>query len=630
MAESPIRTARTALWHFRNGGIDAVSKWRKRRSIPQATAAVSENVTTRRLSDQVLTELFPPLPVPQRQPVFADLRVGVILDEFSAMSFGFEWTVVPLTRAGWREELESVDFVFVESAWNGNSGDWKYQLTSTKGPSAEVAELLTECVTRGIRTVFWNKEDPPHFDDFLPVARLCDVVFTSDERLLPDYRRELSHDNVAVLPFAAQPAIHSPARPARGAAARDIAFAGMYFAHKYPERREQMDLLLGAAAAVSGRMGHGLEIFSRFLGDDDRYQFPGTLADRVVGSLPYSNLLTAYKHYKVFLNVNSVVDSPSMCARRIFEITAAGTSVVTTPSAATREFFPTDEIAQPETPEDAEWTLRALVRSKELRDRMVHKAQRRIWEQHTYSHRAMTVMDALDIEYAPPFPTSVSAVVSTNRPDHLGEILSTHARQVHPDRELVLVAHGFDVPADLEARARDAGVENLTIVTVGADQPLGVCLNSGIAASAGEVIAKMDDDDIYGDHYLADQLAALRYSNADLVGKQAHYLYLQARDVVICRFPEREHRYTDLVMGPTLVARKEILKEFRFAERTLGEDTELQQRLVASGARIYSSDRFNFVQVRAGHSHTWTVDDHLLLANGDVHSFGFALNHYCF
>ncbi|RBP62931.1 spore maturation protein CgeB [Brevibacterium sanguinis] len=630
MAESPIRTARTALWHFRNGGIDAVSKWRKRRSIQQATAAVSEKVTAGRLADQVLTELFPALPLPQRRPVFADVRVGVILDEFSAMSFGFEWTAVPLTRTGWREELESVDFVFVESAWNGNSGDWKYQLTSTRGPSAEVVELLSDCRSRGIRTVFWNKEDPPHFDDFLPVARLCDVVFTSDERLLPDYRRELGHANVAVLPFAAQPAIHSPARPAKGAAARDIAFAGMYFAHKYPERREQMDLLLGAAEAVSGRMEHGLEIFSRFLGDDARYQFPDSLADRVVGSLPYSHLLTAYKHYKVFLNVNSVVDSPSMCARRIFEITAAGTSVVTTPSAATSEFFPTDEVAQPETREDAEWTLRALVRSKELRDRMVHKAQRRIWQQHTYSHRAMTVMDALDIEYAPPFPTSVSAVVSTNRPDHLGGILSTHARQVHPDRELVLVAHGFDVPADLEARAKDAGVENLTVVTVDAEQPLGECLNRGIAIASGEVIAKMDDDDIYGDQYLSDQLAAMRYSNADLVGKQAHYLHLQAHDVVICRFPEREHRYTDLVMGPTLMARKETLEEFPFAARTLGEDTELQQRLVTSGARIYSADRFNFVQVRAGHSHTWSVDDHLLLANGDVHSFGFAPSHYCF
>src|SRR5699024_11216922 len=102
-------------------------------------------------------------------------------------------------------------------------------------------------------------------------------------RLVPAYVRRLGHDPVAASPFAAQPAIPSPARPTHNHAARDIAFAGMYFAHKFPERREQMDLLLGAAAKVSPRMEYGLEIFSRFLGKDERYQFPSGLDDRVIG-----------------------------------------------------------------------------------------------------------------------------------------------------------------------------------------------------------------------------------------------------------------------------------------------------------------------------------------------------------
>ena len=544
--------------------------------------------------------------------------------------FGYEWDLVPFEQDSWRSQLDGLDFVFVESAWNGNGGEWQYQLTGASGIKPNAVALLEECKRKGLPVVFWNKEDPPHFDDFLPLARLCDVVFTTDVRLVAQYQAELGHDRVGVLPFAAQPAIHSPARPSRNFAARDIAFAGMYFAHKFPERREQMDLLLGAAANVSGRMAHGLEIFSRFLGNDERYQFPGRLANHVVGSLPYRNLLTAYKHYKVFLNVNSVIDSPSMCARRIFEITATGTPVVTTPSAATRAFFPQDEVPQPATEEDAEWTLRAFVKSRELRDRTVHKAQRRIWREHTYSHRAMTVMDSLDVEFEDPSNASVSAVVSTNRPNHLANILHAHSQQVAVDKQLVLVAHGFTIPPDIATRAKDAGIDDLEIVRVDASKSLGSCLNRGIAAADGEVIAKMDDDDLYGQHYLSDQLAALRFSGAELVGKQAHYLYLRNRNIVMCRFPEREHRYTDLVMGPTLVARRDLLLENPFAERTLGEDTELQRRIVADGGRIYSADRFNFVQVRGSHSHTWRVDDDLLLANSEVHSFGFAAKHYFF
>ena len=627
MPQSPLHTLRTGLWHLRKGGPTQFLKWRRRKNVPCGAADAQ---TTDRLTVDNLLKVFPSAPRIGRLPVFDYLTVGTILDEFSAESFGYEWDTVPLDRNGWSTQLDSVDFVFIESAWNGNQGDWKFKLTGTAGPSPEVTDLLAECRRRGIPTVFWNKEDPPHFDDFLPLAKMFDVVFTSDVRLVHKYKERLGHDRIAPLAFAAQPAIHSPVRPAKNFAARDIAFAGMYFTHKFPERRAQMDLLLGAADKVSPRMEQGLEIFSRFLGDDERYQFPGSLADRVVGSLPYRNLLTAYKNYKVFLNVNSVVDSPSMCARRIFEITAAGTPVISTPSEATKRFFPPSELPQPETQEEAELALRSYVRSSELRDRTVHLAQRRIWKEHTYTHRAMSIMDSIGIDYQNPIRQSVSVVVSTNRPEHLGRVLETYAAQLLQNRELIVVQHGFESSAELRSRASELGIESLTLLEASSSESLGACLNRGIDAASGDVIAKMDDDDIYGEHYLSDQLAALRYSNAELVGKQAHYLHLRNRDIVMCRFPEREHRYTDIVMGPTLMGRKELFRRFPFANRTLGEDTDLQHRIVADGARIYSADRFNFVQIRDSHSHTWDVDDGLLLANSNVHSFGFSPGHYCF
>ena len=48
-----------------------------------------------------------------------------------------------------------------------------------------------------------------------------------------------------------------------------------------------------------------------------------------------------------------------------------------------------------EHPQEAEHTIRALVRSPELRDRATHLAQRRIWSQHTYAHRAAQVLEAV-------------------------------------------------------------------------------------------------------------------------------------------------------------------------------------------------------------------------------------------
>lgn len=621
-----LALARTALWHLRKGGPAQVRVWWRRHRVsaqPSAQAPSGSALT--------LTEQFPAATLRPRTPVFDAVRVGTILDEFSQFAFAAEWDLVPLKRRGWSEQLDTLDFVFVESAWNGNGGQWQYQLTGASGVKDDVRRLLAECRQRGIPTVFWNKEDPPHYADFLEAAGLFDVVFTSDVRLLEQYRTDLGHDRVAPLSFAAQPAIHNPERLPAGQHSRDVAFAGMYFAHRHPERREQMEWLLGGAADVSPKMDRGLEIFSRQHGGDARYQFPPPLDQHVLGSLPYENMLTAYKAFKTFLNVNSVTDSPSMCARRIFEISASGTPVVSAPSAGTAAFFPVDEVLQPQTREEAGLALRALVRSPELRDRTVHLAQRRIWKEHTYSHRAMTIMDSVGVEYSDPIARSASMLVSTNRPAQLDHVLETAARQNYAQLELVLLAHGFELQeTDVRAKAAHLGIEHLILLKATTAKTLGECLNLTISASSGDVLLKMDDDDIYGEHYVSDQLAALRYSAADMVGKQAHYLYLTGSKLVMRRFAEREHRFTDLVMGPTMTAARRVFEELQFARLPRGEDTNLQQRLVADGGTIYSADRFNFVQVRTDHVHTWQVDDALLLANSDVHAFDYAPGHYFF
>src|SRR5699024_6909598 len=98
-----MHTLRTAFWHWRKGGFTQLSKWKHRQAIAQATAESSHRIATGSLSNEVLAELFPPMPIPQRAPVFQDCHVGVILDEFSAQSFSFEWSTTELTRANWRE-----------------------------------------------------------------------------------------------------------------------------------------------------------------------------------------------------------------------------------------------------------------------------------------------------------------------------------------------------------------------------------------------------------------------------------------------------------------------------------------------------------------------------------------------
>lgn len=646
-----LLTFRRALWHLRHGGLNQAkqfwtSRYQKRLS-PALTAyrrsqagseqyvatgnpfgAVPVRLEASNESGYIL-EFLSATPL-QLSPTYESLTVGTILDDFSAQAWGYEFKTVALTPQGWLEQLDesALDFLFVESAWAGSGGTWTSQLTGPSAPSSSLISLITECKARKIPTVFWNKEDPPHFEDFLDTARLFDHVFTSDSRMVVRYQEELGHNRVDVLPFAAQPAIHNPVRPLAGVQDRGVAFAGSYFAHKFPERREQLDYLLPAAQKAATKSYQDFEIYSRFFGLEEKYQFPKEFRNHVVGALPYEQILTAYKAHKVFLNVNSVVDSPSMCARRIFEILASGTPVVSAPSAAVREFFPDDELMVAGSEREAELQIRALLNSEELRSRMVHKAQRRIWAKHTYTHRAKEVLDAIGIEVPPSsrsFGSSplVSVMVSTMRPQQIDHVLQTVAAQQGAEVELLLLAHGFSWDeSEVLHRANALGLKKVKLLSEDASKSLGYCMNRLVEASEGQVLAKMDDDDLYGEFYLLDMVNALHYSGADLVGKNARYVFLEESSLTALRNPHLAQSLTHFVAGPTLVGWRQTFVDYPFADVTRGEDTDFLSRLVASGRTIFATDPFNFVQVRSASGHTWDADDLEFLANSRVVGFG--------
>jgi hypothetical protein len=132
----------------------------------------------------------------------------------------------------------------------------------------------------------------------------------------------------------------------------------------------------------------------------------------------------------------------------------------------------------------------------------------------------------------------------------------------------------------------------------------------------------MDDDDYYAPNYLIDLLHALMYSGADVVGKQSHYMHFLASRATVLRAAHKEHRFSRLVMGPTITARREIFEAHPFEARNRGEDTAFLTAVSASNGSIYSADRFNYCQMRFGTGHTWAASDDELAASGKIQIFG--------
>ncbi|WP_157248594.1 glycosyltransferase family protein [Nonomuraea typhae] len=545
-----------------------------------------------------------------------DLRVAVILDDFSRMAFRYEWDQIEFGLKDWPEIFadKRPDLLFCESAWHGNQGRWRYQMTGTNAPKEPLRELVAWCKQEGIPTVFWNKEDPPNFDFFIDTAKLFDYVFTCDGDMLPKYRETLGHDRVDVLQFAAQPRVHNPIQQKQGRL-HDVVFAGMYFRDKHPERREQMETVLDPVREL------GLHIFARNGEVDEKYAWPEKYRPHIVGELPYDQMLAAYRMYKVFLNVNSVLDSPTMCARRVFELSACSTPVVTGWSRAIEETFG-ELIPIAREPIESYNQVLHLINSPELRARMGHLAMREVFDKHLFSHRVDQILQVLG-QPVTPRSRSISVVLPTNRAAQIEHAISSVARQIHRPLQLVMVLHGLDIdPVVVADKARMAGISDVTVLPASAELSLGACMNLGIAAADGELIAKMDDDNLYGEHYLSDLVRAFDYTDAQLVGKGAHYSYFEGSNTTMLRLPGLEHRYSFLVQGGTFLGKAEMFHAYPFADITRGEDTHLVRRLKEDGVKIYSADRFNFVYWRSADAsmHTWQAD-HIKLTRNAQFSF---------
>jgi len=473
-----------------------------RRAFPQRVRSLAGELRRRR---RPTPRVAPP---PQRR---RPITVPVVLDEFSHACLGPE---VHLVEATPRDHgLGGADLLFAETAWNGNSGRWAGEF-SRFSPSGRLAQLVADARSRGVPTVLWNKEDPVNYPVFLAAARDFDVVATTDSNCVDRYRRDLGHDQVTTMMFAAQPLLHNPVGRVAGTVPT-ACFAGSWRGEKYPRRVDELTLLLDATMAAGTLVIHDRQPEAALSGDT----FPDRFGGAIAGRLDYPEMLRAYRHHEVMLNTNSVVESPTMLSRRVFEALACGTPVVSTPSRAIDEHF-AGIVATPSTPADAEEVLGRLLGDDTHRRRVAHLGYRLVHSRHTYEHRLNELFGFMGHrDWVTPEPT-VSVVVVARPGVDLGPLARALQDQVVAPAQVVVVA---EAGPRSDAERVLAGTWRL----VGVDRPGaagdGDALELGRREADGDYVALVDPGCLYGPHYLADQLLAARFSRAGVVGKAAFH-----------------------------------------------------------------------------------------------------------
>lgn len=279
-----------------------------------------------------------------REGKFGRLKIALVADYFTADCLSAECRIRSMTPGNFRDVIIhwKPDLVFVESAFHGMGGAWRYELARQpkllrlNRPTA-IYELA-ECARReGVPAVFWNKDDGAFFDAFIDVAKAFDYVFTTDAECVERYRQNVpAHVQVNTLVMPYQPAFHD--FTGFHFAHNDACFTGSYYRRILDDRRRFLDMVFDACEDADML----LNVFDR---NHDRlsrhfeFRFPERKQLRLHHKVPHRETARVYKAHTVSLNVNSVTGSETMYSRRLLEILACGGIAVTNPSRAVDRYF---------------------------------------------------------------------------------------------------------------------------------------------------------------------------------------------------------------------------------------------------------------------------------------------------
>lgn len=372
-----------------------------------------------------------------------ELKVAVILDEFSFNCFKDEFNAIVITPQNWKEifNKELPDIFFCESAWSGsdsNTRPWKgrvYTSTNFKNENRkELLEIIDFCKKSNIPTVFWNKEDPTHYSDrvhdFVKTAALFDFVFTTAEECVEQYKKDYNLKNVYALPFATTPKMFNPIDEKERS--DSIIFAGSWYAN-HTQRSKDMENILDTILK-----SHDLKIVDRYYGSDDElHKYPKKYNSFIYPGVPFTEMPELYKESKLALTFNTVKDSKTMFARRAFELMSSNTLVLSNSSDG-MDFLLKDLYLDVEKNPNVLEELSAedinLIRSKALDYVLMN---------HTYRHRWDYILNKINYKTLVDCNT-VTIVTIVNSEEEIDKVLNDFDENVNNIKLLIVLNNSIE------------------------------------------------------------------------------------------------------------------------------------------------------------------------------------------
>ncbi|MGL5903883.1 MAG: glycosyltransferase [Cetobacterium sp.] len=267
-----------------------------------------------------------------------DINVAIIADEFLFNSYKGIANFIYITPENYKDKLNTADCFFIASTWRGLNNEWNglcYEKNDTI--RKELYKIIEYAKSKGIKTIFYSKEDPVNYNVFIETAKKCDYIYTTAEEKIKDYIADCGHNRVEVLEFGINPLYHNPIGLRNFSFDKKVLFSGSWY-EKYSERcNETINIFNGVLEG-----GFDLKIIDRNFNINytTAYKFPEKYNKYISPGVKHDQLQKLHKLYNWAINLNTIKDSNTMFANRVYELQAMGNILISNYSIGVNNKFP--------------------------------------------------------------------------------------------------------------------------------------------------------------------------------------------------------------------------------------------------------------------------------------------------
>lgn len=404
-----------------------------------------------------------------------DKPFGLIADRFLYDAYKDVGECICITPDNYIEMIDNLSFLIVASAWHGLNNEWDGMTKTDTEQGKAVFDVIKKAKEKEVPVVFYSKEDPPNYEHFVHIAKECDYIFTSAAEMIENYKKDCHNKNVDSLCFGINPILHNPIGICSVEPEEGVIFSGSWMA-KYPDRIAKMEVMFDGI--LNSKMT--LKIIDRnYDKNDPRYYFPQKYYRYVSPAIEHDTLQKVHKLFKWAVNINSVTDSSTMFANRVYELQAIGNILISNYSKGVSEKF--DGVHIVNTEEDVCNVLKSMDDEELYYERI--KNIRRVMTGETTYDRLAQIINTISLT-APKTTRKVAVVIPKNSP----RLVEEFNKQSYSNKVMIQYKNlRKTLPNDID------------------------------------IIAFWNDDFHYGEHYLEDMINGFKYTSCSYITKNSFY-----------------------------------------------------------------------------------------------------------